>query len=119
MTTLIIGNQTDPAQLRERVLQAWQSGEPEPAARLDFANLDEAFKILSPKRRAILEIMAGGENFSIREIARRLNRDVRAVHSDTQILLRNGVLDRTAQNRLTLPYSTIKFDFSIQAKSAA
>jgi len=48
----------------------------------DLASEDLLWKTLTPKRWALLKLMAGQGSMSIREIARRADRDVRAVHSD-------------------------------------
>jgi predicted transcriptional regulator len=118
MDTLIIGNQS-AQQIKERVLRVWKTGRAERAARLDFANLDDAWKLLSEKRRTIIQAMAGAGPLSIREIARRVGRDVRAVHSDVHLLQRAGVIDKTSDGRVILPYKTIKFDFTFEAQHAA
>jgi predicted transcriptional regulator len=118
MDTLIIGNQSE-AQIRARFKWVLENGESEDAARLDFVSLDDAWKILSDKRRGILQIMAGQGPLAIREIARRAGRDVRAVHSDVRILQQNGVLDRMEDGRMELPYSVIKFDFTVGLGVAA
>jgi len=101
------------------VLRAWATGEAEPAARLDFASLDDAWKILGDKRREILRAMAGQGPLAIREIARRVSRDVRAVHSDVRVLLQNGVINRAEDGRVELPYRVIRFDFAFAAEDAA
>ena len=118
MDTLIIGNQTRD-QRRATIVRAVRTGKAEPAARLDFVSLDDAWKILSDKRRTILHLMAGAGPLTIREIARRVSRDVRAVHSDVRLLLRAGVIDKTDEGRVILPYTVIKFDFTLDARHAA
>jgi len=118
MNTLIIGNQTADER-RQAILRAVRSREPEPAARLDFDSLDEAWRLLSDKRRGIMSAMAGAGPLAIREIARRVGRDVRAVHSDVQVLLRAGVIDRTEDGRVALPYDTIRFEFTFATRHAA
>jgi predicted transcriptional regulator len=118
MDTLIIGNQTREER-RTAIVRAIKSGKPEKAARLDFASLDDAWKILSDKRRAILHVMAGAGPLAIREIARRVSRDVRAVHSDIRVLHHAGVIDKTDDGRMILPYKTIKFDFTLNTREAA
>jgi predicted transcriptional regulator len=118
MDTLIIGNRSGQ-EIEERVLRAWRTGKAERAARLDFASLDDAWKLLSDKRRGIMQAMAGAGPLSIREIARRVGRDVRAVHSDVRLLHHAGVIDKTEGGRMVLPYTTIKFDFSFEATHAA
>jgi predicted transcriptional regulator len=63
---------------------------------------------MTPKRWALLKAMAGRGAMAIREVARRLKRDVRAVHSDIQILLKAGILDRTA-GRVASCFPTRRF----------
>jgi len=117
MDTLIIGNQSEQ-EIKERVIRVWKAGKAERAARLDFVNLDDAWKLLSDKRRQVMHVMADAGPLSIREIARRVERDVRAVHSDVQLLHHAGVLDKTEDGRVILPYKTIKFDFTLDARRA-
>src|SRR5664279_857591 len=45
------------------------------------------FKVLSGKRWEVLNLMTGSGPMTIRELARRLGRDVKAVHGDVQALL--------------------------------
>lgn len=118
MNTLIIGNQT-AEQRRDAILRAVRSGKAESAAHLDFESLDDAWHLLSDKRRGILKAMAGSGPLAIREVARRVGRDVRAVHSDVQRLLRAGVINRSEDGRVTLPYDTIRFEFTFAARHAA
>jgi len=112
MNTLIIGNQP-VAQRRADIVRAWKTGKPEAAARLDFETLEGAWKLLSPKRWAILRTMAGQGPLAIREIARRVNRDVRAVHSDVR------ALHLTLEGKLVLPYDVIHLDFTFATQAAA
>jgi predicted transcriptional regulator len=51
-------------------------------AYISFASEELLWKTLTPKRWAMLKVMAGQSALAIREIARRTGRDVRAVHSD-------------------------------------
>jgi predicted transcriptional regulator len=53
-------------------------------ARILFASEQFLWKTLTPKRWAFLKLMAGQRSMAIREIARRAERVVRAVHSDIQ-----------------------------------
>ena len=118
MDTLIIGNQSQNER-RQAIIRAVKSGKPEHAARLDFLKLDDAWKVLSDKRRSIMNVMAGAGPLSIREISRRVSRDVRAVHNDIQALRRAGVIDKTDDGKMILPYKTIKFDFTLGISNAA
>jgi predicted transcriptional regulator len=52
---------------------------------------------------------------SIREAARRVDRDVKAVHSDVTALLMAGVLDRTESGQIEFPYEAVKVEFLLAA----
>jgi len=84
-------------------------------ARISFASEDLLWKTLTPKRWALLKLMAGQGSVAIREIARRAKRDVRAVHSDVHLLLRVGVLQKTANGGVEFPYDAIHVDFLLKA----
>jgi predicted transcriptional regulator len=84
-------------------------------ARISFATEDLLWKTLTPKRWAILKLMAGQGSMAIREIARRAKRDVRAVHSDIHVLLRTGVLEKTDEGGVVFPYDAIHVDFLLKA----
>ena len=118
MNTLVIGNQPI-GRRRAAVVQAWKTGVPEPEARLDFESLEGAWQLLSPKRWAILRTMAGQGPLAIREIARRVGRDVRAVHSDIRALHLSGVIDKTQDGKMVLPYDVIRLDFTFDTRMAA
>lgn len=51
---------------------------------------------------------------SIREVARRVGRDVQAVHRDVMRLINAGVVDRTDKG-VEFPYDRIRFDFDVPA----
>ena len=84
-------------------------------ARISFASEDLLWKTLTPKRWAILKLMAGQGAMAIREIARRAKRDVRAVHSDVHLLLRVGVLKKAENGGVEFPYDAIHVDFLLKA----
>src|ERR1700739_3229046 len=49
---------------------------------ISFASIELLWKVLSPKRWEILKAMTGEGPMPIREAARRVGRDVKAVHGD-------------------------------------
>ena len=49
---------------------------------------------------------------SIREAARRVGRDVKAVHGDVQALLAAGVIDRSGRG-IVFPYDAVHVDFML------
>lgn len=82
---------------------------------ISFASEDLLWKTLTPKRWALLKIMAGQGPLTIREVARRTRRDVRAVHSDVHALLKAGVLDRDEGRHVQFSYDAIHVDFVLKA----
>ena len=95
--------------------QAWRSGKAEKAARISFASPEVLWKVLSAKRWELLKALCGAGPVSIREAARRVNRDVKAVHGDVTALLSAGVLDRAEGGGIVFPYEAVKVEFMLQA----
>ncbi len=72
------------------------------------------FKVLSGKRWEMLNIMTGKGPLTIRELARRLGRDVKAVHGDVHALLDAGILQKTATGQIVFPFDAVHVDFMLK-----
>jgi predicted transcriptional regulator len=94
---------------------AWKSGGDGGSAHIGFDNWELMHKVLSPKRLEIVRTMTGAGALSIREVARRVGRDFKGVHSDMRMLLKSGVIDRNSQGKYVFPYDRIHVDFEIPA----
>lgn len=94
---------------------AWRSAKPGRSARISFASPELLWKVLTAKRWELLKTLCGAGPVSIREAARRLNRDVKAVHSDVTALLSAGMLDRAEGGGIVFPYEAVKVEFLLQA----
>ena len=77
---------------RQRFLAAFK-GKPQ-GAHITFPTVELLWKVLAPNRMALARALTGAGVVSIREAARRVNRDVRAVHSDVTALINAGILNR-------------------------
>jgi predicted transcriptional regulator len=64
---------------------------------------------------AVAEGQVWSRPLSIREAARRVGRDVKAVHTDVTALLNAGVLDRIEDGRVIFPYDSVKVEFLLHA----
>ena len=64
-------------------------------SRISFATPELLFQLLTAKRWEMIRAMAGAGPLRIREVARLVNRDVKAVHSDVHALLNAGILQKT------------------------
>lgn len=80
--------------------------------RISFLTVGMMWKTLSPGRTDILRVMTGQGKLSIREIARRVGRDVKAVHGDVHALLSAGVIDRAGKG-VIFPYDAVHVDFML------
>jgi len=96
-----------------------QSGLPAQAAHISFETPEHMWRVLSEKRWGILRAMTGAGPIGVRELARRLGRDVKAVHTDVTALLDAGVIDRTASRKLLFPYRHVKVQFALDGINAA
>lgn len=81
-------------------------------ARISFASAELLWKTLTAKRWELLQAMTGQGAMSVREAARRVGRDVKAVHGDLQTLTGAGVVDRTAEG-VVFPYDAVHVDFML------
>ena len=96
-------------------VNAWKTGRAEKSARIAFASPELLWQVLAAKRWELLKALCGIGPVSIREAARRVDRDVKAVHGDVTALLNAGVLDRTEGGRIIFPFEAVKVEFMLQA----
>ena len=104
-----------PGEAMKSFVRVWKTGRPEKSARVSFATPELLWKVLTTKRWELLKAMCAAGPMSIREAARRVGRDVKAVHSDITALLTAGVLDRVADGRVIFPFDAVKVEFVLQA----
>ena len=95
--------------------RAMKSGRAEREARISFATPELLWEVLTAKRWELLKVLCGAGPVSIREAARRVGRDVKAVHGDITALLQAGVLIRAPDGRIEFPFDAIKVEFLLQA----
>lgn len=95
--------------------RVWKTGKGEKVARITFATPELLWKVLTAKRWQLLKAMCEAGPLSIREVARRVDRDVKAVHTDVTALLNAGVLDRVEDGRVVFPFDSVKVEFLLHA----
>lgn len=93
---------------------AWKTGQAS-GPRISFESSEALWKTLTAKRWQLLKALAGAGPVSIREAARRVGRDVKAVHRDIHALLNAGLLDKTEDGKIVFPYDAIHVDFMVKA----
>ena len=92
-----------------------KSGRADREARISFSTPELLWEVLTAKRWELLKTLCGAGPVSIREAARRVSRDVKAVHGDVRALLLAGVLQKSADGRIEFPYQAVKVEFLLQA----
>ncbi len=95
--------------------QSWKSGQAEETARISFETPDLLWRVLTAKRWEILKSMTGQPAMSLREAARRVGRDVKAVHGDIHALLDAGILRRDEDGKISFPFDAVHVDFMLKA----
>jgi predicted transcriptional regulator len=96
-------------------VRAMKTGRAEREARISFATPELLWEVLTAKRWQLLKILCGAGPVSIREAARRVGRDVKAVHGDITALLKAGVLTRVPDGRIEFPFDAVKVEFLLRA----
>ncbi len=82
--------------------------------RLNFETPELFFGRLTERRWAIASALLGQGELGLRELARRLGRDVRRVHEDVTILAELGLIERTDRGGVVCPYDDIHVDMHIR-----
>jgi len=82
---------------------------------ISFATPELLFRLLTAKRWELIRALTGAGPVTIREAARRVKRDVKAVHGDVHALLKAGVLQKTADGLIVFPYDAVHVDVMLRA----
>ena len=105
----------DPSDAMADFAAAWKTGKARRSARISFASPELLWQVLTAKRWELLRALCGAGPVSIREAARRVQRDVKAVHADVTALLAAGVLNKVEGGGVEFPYEAIKVEFTLHA----
>jgi predicted transcriptional regulator len=105
----------DPADSMADFTRAWKTGKSQKSAHISFASPELLWRVLTEKRWELLKTLCGAGSVSIREAARRVGRDVKAVHGDVTALLNAGILIRTDDRRIVFPFEAVKVEFLLHA----
>ena len=75
---------------------------------LSLPDLPAVGKALTPARWALLKTLKDGGACSVYELARRLGRDYKNVHTDVAALREAGLLEKTAEGRVAVPWDAVR-----------
>lgn len=113
MSTIVIGIANREG-VNARFVRALETGKQQGAYR-SFESSVECWQTLAPKRWAILQVMTGEGALALREVARRVGRDIKGVHTDVHTLLNAGLLDKTDDGKIIFPFDAVQVDFMLEA----
>lgn len=112
-----IGNAKDAAR---DFVEAWHRAERDESeettdTRLYFENLETLLKALTPRRWTLLRTLRREGPMSVRALAQILSRDYKNVHGDVRELERVGLLSRTEEEHVMVPWETIVAEVKLAA----
>jgi len=84
-------------------------------SRISFATPELLFRLLTAKRWELIRALTGAGAVTIREAARRVDRDVKAVHGDVHALLSAGILRKTSDGGIIFPFDAVRVDVMLRA----
>jgi len=106
-----------PGDALDRFEAAWnRAAEGRAPKRLDilsFANLPLMLKTLTPARWSLLERLRAGGPISIYELAKRLERDYKNVHTDVARLAELGLIERRPDGGVAVAWDVIRAEFRL------
>ncbi len=83
---------------------------------LNFETAGAFFAQLTARRWALVHALQGAGALPVRELARRVGRDVKRVHDDVESLAALGLVERTDTGGVRCPFATIHVDMHLTAR---
>ena len=78
---------------------------------LSMQDLPLLLKTLTPARWQLLDRLREAGPLSIYELAKRLERDYKNVHTDVSALARIGLIERASDGRMSVPWDVVRGEF--------
>ena len=82
---------------------------------LNFETAGGFFGKLTERRWALVHALQGQGAISLRELARRVTRDIRRVHDDVEVLAELGLFERTDSGGVVCPFDAVHIDMRLTA----
>lgn len=99
--------------LRQAARNAFQAGAYQ-GETLNFDSPAAFFSRLTERRWALINALQGAGELPVRELARRVGRDVKRVHEDASALVDLGLVERTPRGGLLCPFADIHVDMHLR-----
>lgn len=81
---------------------------------LNFDSPAAFFSRLTERRWVLINTLQGCGELPVRELARRVGRDVKRVHEDASALVDLGLVERTSRGGLLCPFADIHVDMHLR-----
>ena len=82
---------------------------------LNFESAGIFFGKLTERRWALVHALQGQGPMSVRDLARRVARDIRRVHDDVEVLATLGLVERTERGGVECPFDSVHIDMRLSA----
>jgi predicted transcriptional regulator len=109
----------DAAASAKDFIDAWKQAEQgnrrEPEVRLTFESFETLLKTLTPGRWILLKALHKGGPMSIRRLAAELRRDYKNVHTDVNLMKNIGLVERTEDNKVEVPWDIVEARLQLAA----
>lgn len=109
----------DAAATAEDFIDVWKQAERgkrrESQYRLTFENLETLLKTLTPGRWMLLKTLHKAGPMSIRSLAAELGRDYKNVHTDVKLMENAGLVDRTENKQVEVPWDIVEARLQLAA----
>lgn len=110
----------EPAQGARRFVELWHGAErgdaPEaPVEMLVFEDLETLLRYLTPARWRLLKALRGLGPSSVRAVSKATARNYKSVHTDVRILESVGLIERTEDNLVLVPWDSVTAELQFAA----
>jgi predicted transcriptional regulator len=110
----------DEKEAAQEFINVWKKAErgemPEkPIERVYFRDLQTLTSLLTEKRLEILKMLHESGAMSIRALSKHLHRDYKNVHQDIQLLVNVGLVEKTEEGLVSVPWDTVVAEIRLAA----
>lgn len=86
---------------------------------VNFEQIGQMLATFTPKRWELIATLRAAGPLTVAELARRLGRDYKNVHTDVTLLIEWMAVERTDDGRVNVPWSEIVVDMKLPEQAAA
>lgn len=116
-TIYIRSHSASVAAAKQEFLQAARTGSYQ-GEHFAYESPAALFREITPKRWELLARLQQIGPLAVRALARDLGRDVRRVHDDVTVLLEVGLIEKTSDRKVWVPFKEIRIDSVLKSAAA-